>query len=111
MARSTSPTAPSRVDRLSSVVQPITGNMADFDTLLDDIGESQLVLIGEGSHGTDDFYQVRADITRRLIEERGFDAVAAEADWPDAFRVNRYVRNVSDDPDARASLDDFRRFP
>ncbi|HWV34015.1 MAG TPA: erythromycin esterase family protein, partial [Thermomicrobiales bacterium] len=58
-----------------------------------------------------DFYRVRAEITRRLIEERGFDAIAAEADWPDAFRINRYVRHASDDTSARNSLGDFRRFP
>jgi hypothetical protein len=50
-------------------------------------------------------------ITKRLIEEKGFTAVAAEADWPDAYRINRYVRNASDDVDAEEALGDFRRFP
>src|SRR5699024_4794626 len=104
-------TAPSQRDRLSSNVHPMTGDATGFDTLLDEIGDSRLVLIGEGSHGTHDFYQTRADITRRLIAERGFDAVAAEADWPDAFRVNRYVRDTSDDASAGETLGDFRRFP
>lgn len=99
------------LDRLASAVLSLTGRLADLDPLLDEIGDSRLVLIGEGSHGTEDFYRTRADITRRLIEERGFAAVAAEADWPDAFRINRYVRNVSDDADAHASLGSFRRFP
>jgi erythromycin esterase-like protein len=54
------------------------------------IGESRFVLLGEASHGTHEFYRERARITQRLIKEKGFTAVAAEADWPDAYRVNRY---------------------
>ena len=69
------------------------------------------MLIGEASHGTHEFYRERARITRRLIDERGFTAVAAEADWPDAYRVNRYVMGRSPDRDADAALSDFRRFP
>jgi len=69
------------------------------------------VLIGEASHGTHEFYKTRADITRRLITEKGFNAVVAEADWPDAWRVNRYVRGFNDDVDAADALDGFRRFP
>ena len=69
------------------------------------------MLLGEASHGTHEFYRERAQITKRLIEEKGFTAVAAEADWPDAYRVNRYVRNGSDDVDAEEALGDFRRFP
>jgi erythromycin esterase-like protein len=68
-------------------------------------------LLGEGSHGTHEFYHERAEITKRLIIEKGFSAVAVEADWPDAYRVNRYVRHESDDPDARAALSGFERFP
>ena len=69
------------------------------------------MLLGEASHGTHEFYHERARITQRLIEEKGFTAVAVEADWPDAYRVNRYVRGVSDDVDAAEALSDFRRFP
>jgi erythromycin esterase-like protein len=69
------------------------------------------VLIGEASHGTQDFYEARAAITRRLIEEKGFTAVACEADWPDAYRVNRYVRGRSQDHTAEEALRDFERFP
>jgi erythromycin esterase-like protein len=68
-------------------------------------------LLGEASHGTHEFYRERAEITKRLIEEKGFSAVAVEADWPDAYRVNCYVRGVSDDFDAAEALADFRRFP
>jgi erythromycin esterase-like protein len=54
------------------------------------IGDNRFVLLGEASHGTHDFYHTRAQITQWLIEEKGFSAVAVEADWPDAHRVNRY---------------------
>ena len=64
---------------------------------MDLIGDARFVLIGEASHGTHEFYRERAEITKRLIEEKGFTAVAVEADWPDAYRVNRYVRGESDD--------------
>jgi erythromycin esterase-like protein len=89
----------------------ITGEHGDYGVLLDLIGDRRFVLIGEASHGTHDFYTERARITRRLIDERGFTAVAVEADWPDAYRVNRYVMGLSDDEDADAALSDFRRFP
>lgn len=83
----------------------------DYDPLLDAIGDRRLVLIGEASHGTHEFYRERAQITKRLIREKGFDAVAVEADFPDAYRVNRYVRGEGNDPDAVESLGGFKRFP
>lgn len=82
-----------------------------LDALVGRVGEAEIVLLGEATHGTREFYAERARITRRLIEERGFNAVAVEADWPDAYRVNRFVRRESDDPDAESALGDFRRFP
>jgi erythromycin esterase-like protein len=75
------------------------------------VGDARFVLIGEASHGTHDFYHERAHITERLIKEKGFTAVAVEADWPDAYRVNRFVRGMSDDAFAIEALEDFRRFP
>jgi erythromycin esterase-like protein/predicted phosphoribosyltransferase len=90
---------------------PVDDDDAAHDALLRRIGDATLVLIGEASHGTEEFYRLRAGITRRLIAERGFTAVAAEADWPDAYRVNRYVRGQRDDADADAALSGFRRFP
>jgi erythromycin esterase-like protein/predicted phosphoribosyltransferase len=86
------------------------GTPADH-VLFDLAGDARLVLIGEGSHGTAEFYQARARMTRRLIEEKGFCAVAVEADWPDAYRVNRYVRGHGDDASAEESLRGFERFP
>jgi erythromycin esterase-like protein len=76
--------------------------------VLDEIsGDAHFVLIGESSHGTHEFYAARAAITRWLITEKGFDAVAAEADWPDAYRVDRCVRGEDHDssrvPNARAT--------
>jgi erythromycin esterase-like protein/adenine/guanine phosphoribosyltransferase-like PRPP-binding protein len=89
----------------------LSGRTEDYERLLDRIGDARLVLLGEASHGTHEFYRERARITRMLIEEKGFAAVAVEADWPDAYRVNRFVRNVSDDPGAAEALGDFGRFP
>ncbi|MBK7706007.1 MAG: erythromycin esterase family protein [Acidobacteria bacterium] len=87
------------------------GEVSDYDPLLDAIGDRRFVLIGEASHGTHEFYRERAQITKRLIEEKGFDAVAVEADFPDAYRVNRYVRGDGADTDAVGSLGGFKRFP
>jgi erythromycin esterase-like protein len=88
---------------------------AEYDPLLHAIGNSRLVLIGEASHGTHDFYRERARITRRLIEEKGFSAVAVEADWPDAYRIHRFVTTgtlVGDEiPRPVDALSGFRRFP
>jgi len=90
---------------------PLRGRDDDFDGLLDEIGNARLVLIGEATHGSEEFYRDRASITQRLIEERGFHAVAVEADWPDAFRVNRFVRGRGDDRTPEEALSDFQRFP
>lgn len=81
------------------------------ETLEELIGDARVVLIGESSHGTHEFYEARAAITKWLIEEKGFCAVAAEADWPDAYRVNRYVRGLGDDTNADEALSGFERFP
>jgi erythromycin esterase-like protein/predicted phosphoribosyltransferase len=90
---------------------PLTGARDDYDPLINRIGEARFALLGEASHGTHEFYRERAEITKRLIEEKGFTAVAVEADWPDAYRVNRYVRGIGNDVDAAEALSDFRRFP
>jgi erythromycin esterase-like protein len=89
----------------------LQGSRGDYDGLLEAIGGSSLVLIGEASHGTHEFYRERALLTRRLIEEKGFRAVAVEADWPDAYRVNRYLHGAREDADAEEALRGFRRFP
>jgi erythromycin esterase-like protein len=90
---------------------PMVGDASDYDRLLTVAGDARFALLGEASHGTNDFYRRRAEITKRLIVERQFNAVVAEADWPDAYRINRYVRGMSDDDDADAALSSFKRFP
>ena len=96
---------------IGSHVQPLVGAPADFEPLLELIGDARFVLIGEASHGTHEFYRIRSEITKRLISEWGFAGVAVEADWPDAYRVNRFVRGESGDADATEALAGFRRFP
>jgi erythromycin esterase-like protein/predicted phosphoribosyltransferase len=99
------------IEDLRRHLQPLNGAANDYDGLLQLIGPARFALLGEASHGSREFYRERAAITRRLITEKGFTAVAVEADWPDAWRVNRYVRGLSNDADAAAALSGFRRFP
>ncbi|MFN0059754.1 MAG: erythromycin esterase family protein [Planctomycetota bacterium] len=89
----------------------LTGGPRDFDPILTRVGDARFVLIGEASHGTHEFYRIRAEITKRLISERGFTCVAIEGDWPDTYRVNRYVRGEGGDGEAVDALKDFQRFP
>ena len=109
------PNTVSRKADAASVVRdrarPLKGDPAQYDALLEGIGDARVVLIGEATHGTHEFYRERAFITRRLIAEKGFAAVAVEADWPDAYRINRYVRGTSADEEAVQALTDFGRFP
>jgi erythromycin esterase-like protein/predicted phosphoribosyltransferase len=90
---------------------PLHGDPGQYDALIAGVGDARVVLIGEATHGTHEFYRERAFITRRLIVEKGFAGVAVEADWPDAYRVNRYVRATGGDADGVEALSDFRRFP
>ncbi|HJP84805.1 MAG TPA: erythromycin esterase family protein [Gemmatimonadaceae bacterium] len=96
---------------LRRLVRELDGSEKDHRALLDQIGDAQIVLLGEASHGTHEFYHERAQITKRLIIEKGFNAVAVEADWPDAYRANRYVQCDSDDKTADQALSGFERFP
>src|SRR5258706_6205530 len=85
---------------------------SDLDPLLNRIGDAHYVLLGEASHGTSDYYIWRSQISRRLIEEKGFSFIAVEGDWPDCYRVNRYVKGYADQPGtARDVLYNFRRWP
>ena len=101
----------STVDTVRAAVRPLAGGGSDYDALVELARGSRFVLLGEASHGTAEFYRERAAITRRLIEECRFDAVAVEADWPDAFRVNRYVVGDGEDTSAEKALGGFARFP
>lgn len=93
---------------------PMIGAHSDFDRLVDKIGDSRFVLLGEATHGTHEFYRIRAELTKRLIEEKQFSSIAIEGDWPDAYRVNRFIRGLDEDAaamEAIDALDEFRRFP
>jgi len=99
------------IDTVREAAQPLEGRARDYDPLLKLIGNARFCLLGEATHGTHEFYRERAEITKRLIKEKSFTAIAVEADWPDAFRVNRYVRDLSDDRSADEALSGFKRFP
>lgn len=98
-------------DAVREVAHLLTGAAEDYNPLLDLIGDARFVLIGEATHGTHEFYEQRAEITKRLIQEKGFTAVAVEADWPDAYRVNRFVRGINDDATAAEALASLQGFP
>ena len=101
----------SPIDALRRDIRPLHGDARDHDALLALIGDARYVLLGEATHGTHEFYAERAAITRRLIEEKQFDAVAIEGDWPDTYRLNRFVRGATDDRAAAAALAGYQRFP
>jgi erythromycin esterase-like protein/predicted phosphoribosyltransferase len=102
---------PSQVAVVRMAAAPVEDGVPSEETLFGLVGDARLVLIGEASHGTHDFYAARAQLTRRLIEQRGFCGVAVEADWPDAYRVNRYVRGCGEYATAEEALRGFERFP
>jgi erythromycin esterase-like protein len=95
---------------IRAVARSIASDAA-YDRLVEMAGAAQCVLIGEASHGTHEFYETRAQLTKRLIQEKGFRAVGLEADWPDTFRVHRFVTGRTQDANANDALSDFRRFP
>jgi len=97
-------------EAVARVARPIHGD-DELDQLLDLVAHANIVLLGEASHGTHEFYDLRAQLTRKLIAERGFAAVAIEGDWPDALRVDRYVRQQGEDESAEEALASFERFP
>ncbi|XVQ85889.1 erythromycin esterase family protein [Microbispora siamensis] len=110
-ARAWAPPARTDLAVLRSELVPTRDGVPSDEVLFHIVGDARFVLIGEASHGTHDFYAARARMTRQLIEEKGFVAVAVEADWPDAYRVNRFVRGRGDDATAEEALRGFARFP
>lgn len=98
-------------DAVRAVSLALPEGVPPDEVLLDLVGDARYVLIGEATHGTAEFYAARARMTRTLIERAGFRAVAVEADWPDAQRVNRYVQGRGHDSDAERALRGFERFP
>ena len=99
------------IDRVRTLARPLAGP-DDLSPLLDRIGDARYVLLGEASHGTAEYYTWRATLSRRLIVEKGFSFIAVEGDWPDCYRVNRYVRGRPDAGSiARDVLHAFDRWP
>lgn len=96
---------------LRGAARVLAGSREDLAPLLARASQASLVLIGEASHGTHEFYAMRAELTRRLIAEHGFNAVALEADWPDTERVRCFVSGRSGYVDSEEALGGFRRFP
>lgn len=101
----------SAIDLIRSKAVELRGAGDINDEILALVGDARFVLIGEASHGTHEFYLCRAEMTKKLIAEKGFSAVAVEADFPDAYRVNRFVRGIGSDKNADEALGDFERFP
>src|SRR5512147_1521966 len=95
----THPTIISEQDSVVDVIRPhilpLQTNV-DLDSLIDHIGNAKIVMLGEASHGTHEYYTWRAMISQRLLREKGFSFIAVEGDWPDCYRLNRYVKNYSD---------------
>ena len=87
-------------------------NAKDLDPLLEKIGDSKYVLLGEATHGTHEYYTWRAEISKRLIKEKGFSFVAVEGDWPDCFEINRWVKDLPGTPSKITGvLQNFKRWP
>jgi erythromycin esterase len=78
-------------ERIQQAAHPLN-NQEDLDPLLDYIGDARFVLLGEATHGTSEYYLWRMRISQRLIREKGFSFIAVEGDWPDCYRVNRYIK-------------------
>lgn len=99
------------LEAIRNAATPLNGSASDYDELLKLTEDKHFVLLGESSHGTEDFYAARVEITKRLIQEQGLNAIAIEGDWPSVYRVNRYIRGLGKDNSADQALSDFRRFP
>lgn len=99
------------IDILNKDINPLPDSNRKYDKLLQDIGDSRYVLIGEATHGTHEFYQTRAEITQQLIQKKNFMAVAIEGDWPDTYRIHRYLQGQGDKHHYEDALKEFKRFP
>lgn len=100
-----------RVAVLKQASKKLT-NLLDLDPLIDELSGSRVVLLGEASHGTHEYYTWRAAISKRLIQEHGFNCIAVEGDWPDFYRVNRYVKHYTNSHNSSVDvLKQFNRWP
>src|SRR3954464_3954954 len=85
---------------------------SDLDALIEEMGDRSVVMLGEASHGTHEYYTWRTAISKRLIEEKGFSFIGVEADWPDCYHINRYVKGFNDGGStAQEVLQNFKRWP
>ena len=97
--------------QIRDLARPLRG-LSDLDPLVERLGPMRFACLGEASHGTHDFYRWRAELSRRLIEEQGFTWIGVEGDWPDCWRINRWVRGMTGpDLSARQVLAGFERWP
>lgn len=99
------------IEALNAAIEPLSKRTNKYSSILETIGDARFVLIGEATHGTHEFYQARAEITQTLIQQKGFMAVAIEGDWPDAYRVHRYLQGIGDKENPNEALTGFQRFP
>lgn len=99
------------INILNKDIDPISTTENKYDKLLNSIGNSRYVLIGEATHGTHEFYKIRAEITQKLILEKGFMAVCIEGDWPDAYYIHRYLQGQGNKNNCEEVLKKFTRFP
>ena len=108
--RRTAKAGPKLPELIREAAEPFSSiENADLQPLLERIGDARLVLIGEASHGTSEFYRIRAEITKALVERKNFDFVAVEADWPDAYRIHDFVTHK--ERDEPHDWEAFSRFP
>jgi erythromycin esterase-like protein len=96
---------------LRQQLRALPGDAAADELLVQQLSRAKLALLGEASHGTHEFYAERVALTQRLVREHGCNAIVVEADWPDAWRVNRYIRGGAEDRSAEDALSGFERFP
>lgn len=97
--------------QVARYIHPLDGTSYQYEALMRHIGNAKVVMLGDASHGTQEFYEERAAITKQLIDKCGFTVVAVEADWPDCYRINRWVRGYSNDRSAEEAMSDLRIFP
>ena len=98
------------VKKISELAHPLA-KPADLDPLIEQIGDASLVLLGEATHGTKEFYQLRAQVSKRLIEQKGFQAICVEGDFPPCYSINRYIQNFNGIRSVAQALEDFTQFP
>jgi erythromycin esterase-like protein len=105
------PTPPTTAARWTRDAVPLAGEEADYNRMLAAIGDARFVLLGESTHGTEEYYRERARLSERLVRERGFGAIAIEGDWSSTWRVNLYVRGLGADTNAAQALQGYEDFP